>query len=1317
MFRSRTLLIACILSAMVGALGASTARAQVVISQIYGSGGLTGAAYKNDYVELFNRGATAVDLSTWSVQYASVAGFTWTKVNLTGSIAPGGYYLIQGVSGGTVGATLPTPDCLNNLTTDMSGSQGKVALVANQTTLPLQNCFPLGTNGIVDLVGYGASAAAAPCFEGNAGAAAPSAVNATFRLGNGCTDTNSNSRDFTAASAAPRNSGSGTSSCSSPTGACCISSGQCQIMSQSACSAIGGAAYTGDGSVCPAGTYTVTNVPAALDDISTQSPNTVQSNSANNDTTTTVPAANLGNPLPFDFYYFGQLKTNIRINTNGFIIMSPTTEATTTNANLPFPTAMNAGASTVNDIIAPYWDDLEILTTAPTSTGRVYTLVKGTAPNRQFIVQWNGVYTKPTTGTPIAPNTFQAILNETTNVIEFRYGTVTAQGGAVGTTGVASFTSGIEDLSGTVGVDVTAGVGTGGAAAAVQFTPANVCPTPGSCCINFICSLNDLTGCIAAGGIFNATATPCSPDPCSAPTGNCCVAGVCSITVQSGCSGFWTNSGSCSPNPCTAQCCAADGSCTLVVQSACTGTWSSTGASCNPNPCPQPIGTCCSNTDGSCSLLYSGSCASGTFSGAGTTCDASACPSFGVCCTGTACTFAAQATCTSGTWTVGGSCSPNLCAFACCDSATSTCSLVAFGGSCSGISNPAGSTCSTSPCPPPANDLCTGAIALSLGTPVFGNNSSATSDTAATCDGLSVFSAGVWYTYTAAASHRYQVSTCDAGTTFNTRMAVYTTSDCATFNCVHASTSSSPACTASSNAANASSVGFCAAAGTTYYIMVASDSTAAGAFVLTLTDLGDICPPNDVCSGAIPIVLGSSTAGDSSFAENDANPAGVGSCNTLSTFTKGLWYTFTDSSPTPRRLRADLCDPVTDFDAQMYVYSSTNGCAGPMSCVWANATSGIGCPDQGVARWNNSPGVHTDIPSILNWTFTSSPSTEVVTKCTTPQFDGNNNVVPTTYYILVTSQGTAGGHFVLHLVDTGESCNGTPPAHNSCAGARPLTTLPIWDDVYPFDAIDSGPAVSCNSPAGSTGHAGLWYTYTPSASGNFYYTKLPDEGTNDKNDTVITFFTGADCSSLTEAACANAGGGWTTFATQFVNPTHLNAGVTYYIQVGLNNTALAGFSMPQAWNLGFNFVVDPGACCTAGVCSITADAATCTSGGGSYRGTGTTCSPDPCSGICCRGSTCNATVSQADCTATAPVGALFAPSSTGACNTANSTTTPCCYADFNKIGGITVNDIFDFLGAWFAGSPFANVGGDGTSGPLNVQNIFDFLNAWFAGGC
>jgi autotransporter-associated beta strand protein len=103
-------------------------------------------------------------------------------------------------------------------------------------------------------------------------------------------------------------------------------------------------------------------------------------------------------------------------------------------------------------------------------------------------------------------------------------------------------------------------------------------------------------------------------------------------------------------------------------------------------------------------------------------------------------------------------------------------------------------------------------------------------------------------------------------------------------------------------------------------------------------------------------------------------------------------------------------------------------------------------------------------------------------------------------------------------------------------------------------------------------------------------------------------------------------------------------------------------------------------------------------------------------GVCCRGATCDASIDQVSCVGAGTAGASFSIAS-GTCNSGLSTSTPCCYADFNKVNGISVQDIFDFLNAWFSGSLYAIPGGDGASGTLAVQNIFDFLNAWFAGGC
>jgi hypothetical protein len=68
----------------------------VVISQFYGGGGLNGAHFTHDFVELFNRGSSPVNLNGWSVQYASANGTQWLVTPLSGiMLQPGQFYLIQ----------------------------------------------------------------------------------------------------------------------------------------------------------------------------------------------------------------------------------------------------------------------------------------------------------------------------------------------------------------------------------------------------------------------------------------------------------------------------------------------------------------------------------------------------------------------------------------------------------------------------------------------------------------------------------------------------------------------------------------------------------------------------------------------------------------------------------------------------------------------------------------------------------------------------------------------------------------------------------------------------------------------------------------------------------------------------------------------------------------------------------------------------------------------------------------------------------------------------------------------------------------------
>jgi uncharacterized protein len=182
----------------------------IVISQVYGGGGNSGAFYTHDFIELFNRGTTAVDIDGWSVQYASAAGSSWQVTNLSGTIEPGQYYLIQQAAGAGGIEPLPDPDAVGSI--PMSATNGKVALVSNTTAL--SGTCP--TAGVVDFVGFGGNA---NCFEGSGPTQTLSNTTAALRLDNGCQDTDDNAADFVVINPPiPRNTASPFNLCLPPEG-------------------------------------------------------------------------------------------------------------------------------------------------------------------------------------------------------------------------------------------------------------------------------------------------------------------------------------------------------------------------------------------------------------------------------------------------------------------------------------------------------------------------------------------------------------------------------------------------------------------------------------------------------------------------------------------------------------------------------------------------------------------------------------------------------------------------------------------------------------------------------------------------------------------------------------------------------------------------------------------------------------------------------------------------------------------------------------------------------------------------------------------
>ncbi|MEA2574931.1 MAG: hypothetical protein QOH93_2229 [Chloroflexia bacterium] len=195
----------------------NAAGTNLVISQVYGGGGLNEAGYKYDFIELFNPTSQPITMTSWSVQYASAVVTAWENITvINGVVGPGKYFLIS-ESGGGVGQDIPTPDASASIA--MSSSAGKVALV--NTTTPISPCGDKTVNtctdepSVVDFVGYGSAAD----YEGTGAAPAGSATTTVMRDLDGCEDTDNNVANFSAVaitgtSPRPRNSESPAHLCS-----------------------------------------------------------------------------------------------------------------------------------------------------------------------------------------------------------------------------------------------------------------------------------------------------------------------------------------------------------------------------------------------------------------------------------------------------------------------------------------------------------------------------------------------------------------------------------------------------------------------------------------------------------------------------------------------------------------------------------------------------------------------------------------------------------------------------------------------------------------------------------------------------------------------------------------------------------------------------------------------------------------------------------------------------------------------------------------------------------------------------------------------
>ena len=170
----------------------------VVISEVYGGGGNSGATLKNDFIELYNPTDSDISLEGWKVQYAAKAGSFNAETSLSGIIKSKSYYLIQQAAGNGGTEELPIADVVGDIA--MAGKECKVRLMDNN-------------ENVIDFVGIGLAASeseTAPTVAMSNSTSVQRKDNDGTSLGNtNGWDSNNNSEDFYISSPTPRNSSFG----------------------------------------------------------------------------------------------------------------------------------------------------------------------------------------------------------------------------------------------------------------------------------------------------------------------------------------------------------------------------------------------------------------------------------------------------------------------------------------------------------------------------------------------------------------------------------------------------------------------------------------------------------------------------------------------------------------------------------------------------------------------------------------------------------------------------------------------------------------------------------------------------------------------------------------------------------------------------------------------------------------------------------------------------------------------------------------------------------------------------------------------------
>ena len=209
----------------------------VVINEVYGGGGNSGAYYTHDFVELYNPTSAPIAVAGFQIKYSGANGNLGNTTTLPAdaTIQPGSYYLVQMAKGSGGTAPLPAPDFTGGAA--MAGANGIVELTDGTT--------------IIDTVGYGSTATR---FE-TAPTAPLSNSTSAGRTVPGV-DTDNNAADFTVGAPTPTNSANNAVEPTAVTPAAATSADMCGTAHDTyTIPGTAGVVYSVDGTVTSAGTY------------------------------------------------------------------------------------------------------------------------------------------------------------------------------------------------------------------------------------------------------------------------------------------------------------------------------------------------------------------------------------------------------------------------------------------------------------------------------------------------------------------------------------------------------------------------------------------------------------------------------------------------------------------------------------------------------------------------------------------------------------------------------------------------------------------------------------------------------------------------------------------------------------------------------------------------------------------------------------------------------------------------------------------------------------------------------------------------------